>query len=78
MTGSRPVGLHPYHPENRIPMPNPSSAVSRRTLVTAIGATAAAIATAPAAHAAAPSTPAGPTTPAPRPRPRPAARPPGP
>ncbi|WP_406096253.1 peptidoglycan recognition family protein [Kitasatospora purpeofusca] len=46
-------------------MPNPSSAVSRRTLVTAIGATAAAIATAPAAHAAAPSTPAAPATPAP-------------
>ncbi len=44
-------------------MSNPSSTVSRRTLVTAIGATAAALATAPAAHAAAPTAPA-PTAPA--------------
>ncbi|MFE7492753.1 N-acetylmuramoyl-L-alanine amidase [Kitasatospora sp. NPDC057541] len=47
-------------------MTEPSSAVSRRTLVTAIGATAAALATAPAAHAAAPGAQAAaPTAPAP-------------
>ncbi|MFC5662670.1 peptidoglycan recognition family protein [Kitasatospora misakiensis] len=47
-------------------MSNPSSTVSRRTLVTAIGATAAALATAPAAQAAAPTapTPAAPAAPA--------------
>ncbi|MFF8769355.1 peptidoglycan recognition family protein [Kitasatospora sp. NPDC015120] len=44
-------------------MTEPSSAVSRRTLVTAIGATAAALAAAPAAHAAAPAAPAAPATP---------------
>ncbi|MFB6889869.1 N-acetylmuramoyl-L-alanine amidase [Kitasatospora sp. NPDC056327] len=44
-------------------MPNPSPAVSRRTLVTAIGATAAAIAAAPAAHAAAPGSSPAPSAP---------------
>ncbi|MFE6866230.1 peptidoglycan recognition family protein [Kitasatospora sp. NPDC057692] len=47
-------------------MTEPSSAVSRRTLVTAIGATAAALAAAPAAHAAS-GTPTAPAAPAPAP-----------
>ncbi|MER6360708.1 peptidoglycan recognition family protein [Kitasatospora sp. NPDC001527] len=55
-------------------MPNPSSAVSRRTLVTAIGATAAALAAAPAAHAAGPTATAAPTAPAPATPAGPAAR----